>query len=77
MGEWISVEDRLPEKRDYYLVRDSDNDMDVKWFELKDGTWILHSTYKDANDSMGYSVITLDNFYFAVTHWMPLPGAPA
>lgn len=72
MGEWISVNDRLPLKKGWYLVyapgyyggsssglRNCDGCMFAKW---SGKTWSIEvGYYKRPN---------------CVTHWMPLPEMP-
>ena len=68
-GEWISVEDRLPEAEDYYLVfiidRQGKTRMEVmklfKWANCFDWSAHMSSFWKDHN---------------TITHWMPLPEPP-
>lgn len=65
-NQWISVDDRLPKKHDYYLVchkhdNDSKTNIDKLIYSYSHGGWI--STY-----GAKYSGI--------VTHWMPLPEPP-
>lgn len=59
-AKWISVEERLPNDKDYVLVTDG-RKTDLGWFEVEDG---LFASYLSLCDE--------DN----ITHWMPLPEAP-
>lgn len=59
--KWISVEDRLPENDDNYLVFTSDrNEKEIATY-YGDGEWLTHD---------------LINLIPLVTHWMPLPEPP-
>ena len=62
--EWISVEDRLPEKNGRYLTANKRWDDRISVFDLwfDSGFW-----YTDGED---------DVFDFEVTHWMPMPKPP-
>lgn len=72
--QWISVEERLPERNGEYIVTACDegepydeiiwNDTVVVWAEYYKGCW----TWEENNTE--YS---LDGI---VTHWMPLPKPP-
>ena len=74
MSEWISVNDRLPTKKDYKYLWVNDNyENVVLWYDDKDGTigiggyvngYVPHWT--DINHDR------IDG----VTHWMPLPEPP-
>jgi hypothetical protein len=59
--EWISVNDRLPEKSGDYLVTDSMAKM-VAYFSYEHKEWDFFGLdfWKDAD----------------ITHWMPLPPPP-
>ena len=63
--EWISVKDRLPEKRDIYLVY-ADGQIALGDFEADTQHWDIQP-YCNA----WYMSTSL------VTHWMPLPELPA
>lgn len=59
-GEWISVEDELPPKRQRVLVNDKCGSIGIDWQAGTSrivGCWFVHS-----NNS--------------ITHWMPLPEPP-
>ena len=59
--KWISVEERLPENDDNYLVFTSDkNEAEIATY-YGDGEWLTHD---------------LTNLTRLVTHWMPLPSMP-
>ena len=59
--KWISVEERLPENDDNYLVFTSDkNEAEIATY-YGDGEWLTHD---------------LTNLTSLVTHWMPLPSMP-
>ena len=62
MGEWISVEERLPEESEMYLVYCVDETVQVCLFI--GGQW-------DAPRVRGSSE------EFGITHWMPLPSPPS
>lgn len=70
MSEWISVEDRLPNKWDEFLVWPIPNhDMNII-------TAIFHPWDKKWNQDC-YNGHSYDDFEPHVTHWMPLPEPPA
>ena len=59
--KWISVEERLPENDDNYLVFTSDkNEAEIATY-YGDGEWLTHD---------------LTNLTRLVTHWAPLPSMP-
>ena len=59
--KWISVEDRLPENDDNYLVFTSDrNEKEIATY-YGDGEWLTHDFI---------------NLIPLVTYWMPLPEQP-
>lgn len=60
MGEWISVEDRMPDERQWVLCQCRARIREV--LRLQDGCW-----YHDPEHSY---------FLSFVTHWMPLPEPP-
>ena len=63
VGEWISVEDRLPEADGYYLTYDAPACMtDMLYYSSK---------YKAFNAHYGP-----DTAISTITHWMPLPEPP-
>lgn len=61
-GEWMSVEDRLPEKGGLYLVYTTLNLFEVDTFQL----------YEEEDMPVGCWWELQDY----VTHWMPLPEPP-
>lgn len=62
-AEWISVKDRLPDERDYYLCHLSDAN-GQKVFRV--------NFFICEKDGFGKS----GKFDGPVTHWMPLPEPP-
>lgn len=63
-GEWISVEERLPEVDTNVLVITASGSFKVARCNIyKNGTLVLWAT----NDGLGER---------AITHWMPLPEPP-
>lgn len=62
--EWISVDDRLPEKTERYLTSSQGFNGEIRVFDLwfERGEW-----YIDEDD---------EKFDYEVTHWMHLPPAP-
>ena len=64
-GEWISVEDRLPEENGRYLVCIK---VSHQLFENLTTIAVL-----DYNKSHGFYLYSIAE---SVTHWMPLPEAP-
>ncbi len=73
-NEWVSVEERLPERNGGYIVTTCDEgcpagegiwyDTVVVFAEYYDGCWTW-------NDGTEYDLTDI------VTHWMPLPAPPA
>ena len=63
-GKWIPVTERLPDQR-----QDT-----IAWCG-----WCITATYKHAESRTGHDWHTEDgvNPVFGITHWMPLPAAPA
>lgn len=59
--KWISVEERLPENDDNYLVFTSDKNEEEIATYYGDGEWLTHD---------------LTNLTRLVTHWAPLPSMP-
>ena len=62
---WISVEERMPEREGYYLVY-SCGDYEIAKFRKGK----FHIWEQDAFESMDWRPTTL------ITHWMPLPEPP-
>ena len=60
MGEWIRVEDRLPEDGETVLTY-KNGIVDVQEFDKRRNGWIRNGWF--------WSMVT-------VTHWMPLPEPP-
>jgi hypothetical protein len=65
MGEWISVEDRLPEEEERYLVYGIDG-ITVRGFSEYHKCW-------DTEDQDDYFCDAIGG---RITHWMPLPPQP-
>ena len=65
-GEWISVEDRLPEESDDYIVN----------LHYSSGTNIV--TKRSYSKNRGWYGVSSDHYYLetAVSHWMPFPPPP-
>ena len=62
--EWISVKDRLPEDRGYYLVAYLD--------KYNESTSIALDFYVNCGAGEWWS----NEFTHNITHWMPLPQPP-
>lgn len=60
--EWISVKDRLPDKRKDVLCLFQDEQRKIKRIEI---SWI---------DSVG--LFLYEDIFGQVTHWIPLPEPP-
>ena len=75
MGEWISVEDRLPQERGRYLVMlKTDGDIG---YEVHDHLIrILHFGSDGWRLPRHYPEWIHDALTQEVTHWMPLPEPP-
>ena len=65
MSEWISVRDRLPEERGFYILHSPDCTKELVFVDWWDGK---HFTVADG-DWAGDTI-------YGVTHWMPLPSPP-
>lgn len=63
-GEWISVEDRLPEKSGHYLIFADIDYMNVVLYSARHKAFNAWDGFDDARNSID------------VTHWMPLPEPP-
>ena len=67
MGEWINVEDRLPDRVERVLCACWDYVIKIYWHKL---LWF-------ENGNWWKSIKTYDaNYNKHVTHWMPLPEPP-
>lgn len=65
--KWISVKDRLPERRGIYLVC-------AEFFEDARNLHVRTGYY---NKDKGWDLdVTCDTSDYEVTHWMPLPSLP-
>jgi hypothetical protein len=68
VSEWISVEERLPEKKQDVLMYFNSGNMAVGWWHDEDEHITFWCAYTD------------DGFYtdcdYMPTHWMPLPDPP-
>lgn len=62
--EWISVEDRLPEKSGYYLIFADIDYMGVVLYSAKHKAFNAWDGFDNARHSID------------VTHWMPVPEPP-
>lgn len=62
MSEWISVEDRLPEKTGPVIVYNPEAEFDYRIFSCWFEEWFY-------DESEGWQ-------YDFVTHWQPLPPPP-
>lgn len=65
MAEWISVEDRMPEKDGYYLVVIDDTGISIEEFSKEKLAWLGF----DWENAEVFELI-------GITHWMPLPEPP-
>ena len=65
--EWISVEDRLPDKNDFYLAFDGGEE--VKYFYYMNEDGVHYWNYQHPTKHW----LRKNN---PVTHWMPLPEPP-
>ena len=61
--EWISVKDRLPEKREFVLFSTGNENIDK-----------IHYGYLCGGDR--WIDRCSEMYYHDVTHWMPMPPAP-
>lgn len=68
MGEWISVEDRLPKNGEHVLATDG---MDIEIYQFLETTDKRH---KKRDGRFEHS----DDYYYLSdkTHWMELPALP-
>jgi hypothetical protein len=73
-SEWVSVEDRLPEETQDYLVVLNNEDIDIRLFNSNNDPYQTDFLMRNKFlfcDSKGDWHIT-----DRVTHWMPLPEPP-
>lgn len=68
MSEWISVEERLPEKKQDVLMYFNSGNMAVGWWHDADEHITFWCAYTDDGFYTGCDCIP--------THWMPLPDPP-
>lgn len=71
MGEWISVEDRLPEDYGNYLGACIDGEVTEVTF-IPNTNAAYRGLHWSTCDADGFKWLTNDD----VTHWMPLPEPP-
>ena len=74
MSEWISVNDRLPNETQEYLVVLNNEDIDIRLFNSKSDpykTWLFMLNKFLYMDNKGEWHST-----DRVTHWMPTPKPP-
>lgn len=69
-NKWISVNDRLPEKKGFYLVNVEDRVASHQRGSVEIGE--CFSTVKQVNKKLQEGI----KFHDYVTHWMPLPEPP-
>lgn len=76
MGEWISVEDELPNRYQKVFVADIYNG-EIYYFaaarHLENNCFCAETDGLEASNYDGGASIRLD---MKVTHWMPLPAPP-
>jgi len=66
--EWISVENRLPEKNDYYAV--------VLNSPKIEGAGVAEAFWAGDRWDWGVSIRYENHMKLSVTHWQPLPAPP-
>lgn len=65
MNEWISIEDRFPDKNgDYIIYTGNDSDPEVI------------SLYYCGNNNWDDGTGIAKDSYYGISHWMPLPEPP-
>ena len=69
MSEWISVEDRLPNKEGDYLVFIVDNLGEARMEVMKLFKWATSFNWSEHMNSWWKE-------YNHITHWQPLPKPP-
>ena len=80
MGDWISVDDRLPEHGQHVLVW-SDVDCfigigDDENGALRIGDCVFRSEHDKRYDRNQWKGRFDGSYFIGVTHWQPLPEAP-
>lgn len=73
MGEWISVDDKLPEEYDWVLASAvSNKDYKLRFVPyiaaIHNGKWAAKEVF-DSDDIENWD-------HVKITHWMPLPDSP-
>lgn len=63
MSDWVSVDDRLPDSGEWYLVANSK----YKHLEI---------VFFDGTNGAGIHWLQNGDYLERVTHWMPLPEPP-
>ena len=66
-GEWISVDERLPEESSYYYVKTKAGTLLSMYYSTKYNMFNVYD-WNSIAQSKAYNI--------KVTHWMPLPEAP-
>lgn len=72
--EWISVEERLPDKTQDYLVVLNGEDIDIRLFNSRNEPYQTYSSMM--NKFLFFDTRGDWHTTYRVTHWMPLPEAP-
>lgn len=70
--KWVKTKKQLPENDDKVLALIRTKNKDFKYYEMgyyKNGNWWNDMIGKLEHDGV-------DNDYFFVSHWMPLPKMP-
>jgi hypothetical protein len=80
MSEWISVEDRLPEKDQCYVIVACEGGYVDKTFYSKNREffWLRAAgSYSRRKQGKASGYFQLSHEYgYKITHWMPLPEPP-
>ena len=75
MGEWVSVDDEMPEEGETVIACLDGEVILAWWSNTMPLTWKEFSSEIEAHGD-SYLIRTISEEFCRITHWMPLPDAP-